>query len=586
MHSICQISYFLRHAKTLFCTFIAAMDQSSHDAEVTCKQLDQAQSVLCMRALSIAGPTSIIWIFILLLYWWNSQYLAFGNGSCGVGLSSLCIEVEGFEQKVGFELFLCGACLNSLFTHLSSMFTTDRYSTFKTISIRAIAILIHFTILTQYLIGFFIAPTLSRSDLLNFTAPTLMWLEWIVTTPLLAWLCLTLDPFNAGKKTEYVVLFLLTLGVLSLFLSTLQFHKNIDILFLIVSAIIVPWCTFKVHEVAQRAMIRATIVTQMHPGLGVSGMKTLHANQMKIAKRQMNVSYIFLLYMLINPSFCITGYLDCFEAKNMYYLIHIVNYAVKSAFLQIILEYHLEMLDPNHKALLVEKIGTESRRTFLKFIFRQVRAPLNSILLGLHILKVNEDAQQQCSDIIGMMEEASHFMALTLNDVSSIQRIEEGHLDLNFDNCTVDSIVRTATVSLQGHIVDKDINLVLKKDDDVPVVILADRFRLEHVLANLISNAIKFSQNGSKVCVKISTLKKSVLSGGSRVYFDSDSAISAGGTDYSYNRRSGKVYKSKSLNDSNLSDSSLDSSGSRPAGMYFLCYFIRMHAVPSILILS
>jgi len=180
-----------------------------------------------------------------------------------------------------------------------------------------------------------------------------------------------------------------------------------------------------------------------------------------------------------------------------------LNFLVKHAFSLYAVDQHLELLDPNLQLIASQSAANESRRAFLRYVFHEVRVPLNSISMGLHVLLMNDNMSEEDKETIGMMREAAGFMAETLNDVLSIQKIEEGKLELQFARCLIASIVRTVHMSLLGQLNSKSITLTIKISSDVPPCIVADRFRLEHVLANLVSNAIKFSPKDTEVQIVV-----------------------------------------------------------------------------------
>jgi len=126
--------------------------------------------------------------------------------------------------------------------------------------------------------------------------------------------------------------------------------------------------------------------------------------------------------------------------------------------------------------------------------------------MGLHLLqeelKLDPVNNASCLETLEMMREASQFMSDTLNDVLSIQKIEEGKLEICPKPFHLADIVKSVSLSLKGQIDSKNLVFSTHIAKDCPVVIVGDRSRIEHVLANLVSNAIKFSAPGTKIEVK------------------------------------------------------------------------------------
>jgi signal transduction histidine kinase/CheY-like chemotaxis protein len=200
-------------------------------------------------------------------------------------------------------------------------------------------------------------------------------------------------------------------------------------------------------------------------------------------------------------------------------------------------EFLIRTLNPNKRDLMAEQEANESRREFLRFVFHEVRIPLASISMGINLfnikgngrsniahidnnpllnnqLNVNDDEDdipEECADTIAMMADATDFMTQTLNDVFSVQKIEDGKLELTFEESDILGIIRRATTSMKGQIYGSNMTLNIRIAPDVPLTVICDRIRLEHVLANFISNAVKFSKEGDQIELSCSMLHKSYL---------------------------------------------------------------------------
>jgi signal transduction histidine kinase len=131
------------------------------------------------------------------------------------------------------------------------------------------------------------------------------------------------------------------------------------------------------------------------------------------------------------------------------------SFLAKSIFAEIVLDEHLDALDPSALDLLTERRANESRRNFLRYVFHEVRVPLNSITMGLHLLSDSEALDEAGRETVSMMKEASAYMGETLNDVLSIQKIEDGKLELQFDRFLIKNVLHTVCNSLKGQVDSK-----------------------------------------------------------------------------------------------------------------------------------
>ena len=175
----------------------------------------------------------------------------------------------------------------------------------------------------------------------------------------------------------------------------------------------------------------------------------------------------------------------------------------KHVFAMILTEFHMDKLDINRVAVM-EKSG--ARNQFVRYVFHEVRVPLNSLTMGLHLLKTQKPMLPEISSTMEMMSEAIHSMGETLNNVLSIQKIEEGKLSLSYDMLEVNALTKNIHKRLSPLFRSRALKFVIKKSSRVPRTVLGDKFRLEHVLTNIVSNAIKMSPNEGTVTISVTTL--------------------------------------------------------------------------------
>ena len=144
----------------------------------------------------------------------------------------------------------------------------------------------------------------------------------------------------------------------------------------------------------------------------------------------------------------------------------------------------------------------ESRRAFLRYVMHEVRVPLNSVTAGIGILR-NYVSNDDGSDTLDMMDAASVYMAETLNNILSMQKIEEGKLELVMNPFMIEEVMVRVKKLLTGLLIEKNLNLVINVSPKVPRCLVGDCYRLEHVIANLISNAVKCSPDMGNIEVTV-----------------------------------------------------------------------------------
>ena len=135
---------------------------------------------------------------------------------------------------------------------------------------------------------------------------------------------------------------------------------------------------------------------------------------------------------------------------------------------------------------------------FLANMSHELRTPLNSIIgFSRVILKGIDgaitDMQQQ--DLTAIYNSGQHLLGL-INDILDLARIEAGKMELNFEEVHIGELVTSVMSTAKGLVKEKSIQLLQKIPEDMPAV-RGDTMRVRQVLLNLISNASKFTDDGS-----------------------------------------------------------------------------------------
>ncbi len=143
---------------------------------------------------------------------------------------------------------------------------------------------------------------------------------------------------------------------------------------------------------------------------------------------------------------------------------------------------------------------------FLKKTSQDLRTPLSGILGFSELLKkspLNVDQQ----DYVSTIEESTKGMLTIVNDIHDFSRLESGNLQVEKKSMDLRRTVED-TLTLQAPIAnERGVNLYSSLDQDIPYGVLGDPLRVQQVLANLVSNAIKF-ENASYIEVCVHTLHR------------------------------------------------------------------------------
>jgi len=135
---------------------------------------------------------------------------------------------------------------------------------------------------------------------------------------------------------------------------------------------------------------------------------------------------------------------------------------------------------------------------FLANMSHELRTPLNSIIGFSRVILKGIDGpitELQEQDLSAIYNSGQHLLRL-INDILDLSKIDAGKMELAFDDVNMTELIDTVVPTARGLIKDKPIRLVQNIAPNLPVV-RADPTRIRQVLLNLLSNAAKFTEEGS-----------------------------------------------------------------------------------------
>jgi CheY-like chemotaxis protein/nitrogen-specific signal transduction histidine kinase len=135
---------------------------------------------------------------------------------------------------------------------------------------------------------------------------------------------------------------------------------------------------------------------------------------------------------------------------------------------------------------------------FLANMSHELRTPLNSIIGFSRVIIKGIDGpvtELQQQDLTAIYNSGQHLLGL-INDVLDLSKIEAGKMELAFDEVNIADITNSVLSTMTGLIKDKPIQLQRNIQPNLPTV-RADAIRIRQVMINLLSNAAKFTDEGT-----------------------------------------------------------------------------------------
>jgi PAS domain S-box-containing protein len=138
----------------------------------------------------------------------------------------------------------------------------------------------------------------------------------------------------------------------------------------------------------------------------------------------------------------------------------------------------------------------KAKELFLANISHEIRTPINGIAGMADLLSQNPSEEDQIL-YLKAIKTASENLKVIINDILDLASIESGKLKFEKINFNLDKTIRSLVDTFRLQTQEKGIRLEYKKDPLIPNIFIGDPVRLNQILINLISNALKFTHEGS-----------------------------------------------------------------------------------------
>jgi len=144
-------------------------------------------------------------------------------------------------------------------------------------------------------------------------------------------------------------------------------------------------------------------------------------------------------------------------------------------------------------------IASKYKSEFLANMSHELRTPLNSMLILTRSLADNEEGNLSDDEVRSaqIVYNSGNGLLNLINEILDLSKIEAGKMTVNIENIRPDEIAESMRMSFEYVIEEKGLSFDIRMEKDLPEFMQTDQQRLEQIVRNFISNAIKFTEEGS-----------------------------------------------------------------------------------------
>ncbi len=209
---------------------------------------------------------------------------------------------------------------------------------------------------------------------------------------------------------------------------------------------------------------------------------------------------------------CYVNYRTCRDGKIKYFQMKAVRVGAWEGNYGIVLGFHCvdeEMRNEMEKqrlledALLQANRASKAKSVFLSNMSHDIRTPLNAIV-GFTTLAVNHiDRKEKVQEYLDKIRTSGNYLVSLIDDVLDMSRIESGKMHLEEKPCRLPEVLQGLNHIFQADAGAKSISLEIESVNVRHEEVYCDALRLNQVLVNIVGNAIKYTEEGGTVKVRL-----------------------------------------------------------------------------------
>ncbi len=183
---------------------------------------------------------------------------------------------------------------------------------------------------------------------------------------------------------------------------------------------------------------------------------------------------------------------------------HIVH-AVGVGFSDVDLETRqtLEQRQALIDALKLAEEASMAKTRFLSNMSHEIRTPMNAIIGFDRLALEEEGVPDQVREYLENIGSSTEHLLGLINDILDMSRIESGKMIIKNEEFSILGLIETINTMIEGHCSDKNITYKCVREGDIGEYYMGDDVRLREILINILSNSVKYTDEGGKISFTI-----------------------------------------------------------------------------------
>lgn len=147
--------------------------------------------------------------------------------------------------------------------------------------------------------------------------------------------------------------------------------------------------------------------------------------------------------------------------------------------------------------------ANQAKSAFLANMSHEIRTPIN-VVLGMNEMILRESTQESVLEYASNVESSGKFLLSLINDILDISKIEAGKMELICADYSLRELLSDVMQMAFSRVGEKDIRLEMQVSPDIPEQLCGDSMKIRQVLTNIMTNAIKYTEDGGTVTLIVS----------------------------------------------------------------------------------